>query len=71
MRFASAAVTLGYFVAPVEAGTGQELYPAMVDSRGHAITVQLDLVRPLRAARGRFDELELRGNEGRERNARV
>ena len=41
------------FVSPVEPSPGQKLHTAIVDARGHAIAVELDLMHPLRP-RGRL-----------------
>ena len=52
------------FGGPVEPGPGQELHAAVVDARGHAIAVQLDLVHPLRPRRRLLDRLgKLRRDE--------
>jgi len=39
------------FVSPVEPSAGQQLRLALVDPRGHAIAVELDLMQPLRPRR--------------------
>jgi hypothetical protein len=36
------------FARPVEPSAGQQLHTAIVDARGHAVTVELDLMQPLR-----------------------
>ena len=36
------------FAAPIEAGPRQQLHPTAVDARGHAETVEFDLMQPLR-----------------------
>ena len=46
------------FVGPVEAGAGEQLYSAVIDARGHAIAVEFDLMKPLRAGRGAATSLE-------------
>ncbi len=46
---------------PVEACTGQQLRPATVESRVHAVAVEFDFVQPVVAFRRRVDQLgELR-----------
>jgi hypothetical protein len=37
------------FVAPIESGPRQQLHPPALDARGHAETVEFDLVQPLRS----------------------
>jgi hypothetical protein len=67
--FASAAMALGYLAVPVEARSGQELRAAVVDARGHAITVKLNLVQPLRSGWRLLDRLRKLGrDEGRQRD---
>ena len=41
----------------VEPGPGLQLYPPVVDARGHAIAVELDLVHPPRPCRRLLDRL--------------
>jgi hypothetical protein len=54
------------FAGPIEAGPGQELHAAIVDAGGHAKTVQLDFMQPLRPRRGLFHQLgKLRRHEPR------
>jgi hypothetical protein len=45
------------FGSPVAPGPGQQLRAAVVDARGHAIAVELDLVHPLRSRRWLLDRL--------------
>jgi hypothetical protein len=47
--FTSASTTLGYLWAPIESRPRQQLHPPALDARGHAETVEFDLVQPLRS----------------------
>ena len=47
------------FVGPVEPGPGQQLHPAVVDARGHAKAVELDLVHPLRPGGRLLDYVDI------------
>src|SRR5208337_879159 len=44
-------------LAPIETGPCQQLRPSALDARGHAETVEFDLMNPLRPRRSGLDEL--------------
>jgi hypothetical protein len=55
----------GVFVRPVVASAGQDLHSAAIETRVHPIPIQLDLMQPVGAIRGLFDESgELRLDPG-------
>ena len=58
------------FAGPVQPGPCEQLRAAVVDARGHAIAVELDLMHPLRPRRRLLDRLgKLRGHENRKGGA--
>jgi hypothetical protein len=58
------------FSRPVEPSSGQKLRPALIVASGHAITVELYLMQPLRPRGRLLDQFgELRRDELRERDA--
>ena len=59
-------MALGYLPVQSRPGPGQKLHAAIVDARGHAIAVELDLVHPLRPRGRLLDRLgKLRRDEAR------
>ena len=46
----------GLFVRPIVAAAGQDLHTARIEPGVHPIAIQLDLVQPIGASRGRCDK---------------
>ena len=56
----------GIFIRPIEPGGGKQLHSKAVETRMHAVAVELDFVEPLIALRRRVDERgELRPDPSR------